>query len=136
MITKEQWSKLRAGCVLRYRRGDQWVLRTVLLGPADGIPPTRRSSGGVTLMKWTHSRFHNPCTTYFWADLKDKTEFTGMKVKGDLATYPEMRRIKQMFGAEALEMVLVRLNETRASWERIRKWYNARHSRQNAPQSP
>jgi hypothetical protein len=133
MITKEQWAKLGQGSVLRYKRGQTWVCRTVLLGPSDGFPASKANGGGVTLIKWQHSRFYNPTTTYFWSDLKDKTEFTGMKVKGELATFPEMRRIKQMFGAEALEMVLGRLNETRASWERIRKWADARYSRSGHP---
>lgn len=121
VITKEQWNKLGQGSLLRYKRGNRWVLRTVLLGPADSIPATRRNSGGVTLTKWNHSQFYNPTTTYFWTDLKDKTEWTGCRVKGELATFPEMRRIKEMFGAKALEIVLAKLNETRASWERIKK---------------
>lgn len=126
MITKEQWSKLRKGSILRYKHCETWVLRTVLLGPADGIPSTKRSSGGVTLIKWNHSRFDNPTTTYFWSDLKDKVEWTGCRIKSERATYPEMQRIKEMFGEKAMKLVERRLNETKKSWERIRKWQEAR----------
>jgi len=129
MITKKQWSKLRQGSVLRYKRGDTWVLRTVLLGPADGLPTSKANGGGVTLIKWNHSKFHNPTTTYFWADLKDKTEWTGCHIKGECATYPEMRRVRELFGDKAMAMVEERLDQTLKSWERIRKWSNARHCR-------
>lgn len=132
MITKEQWAKLGQGSVLRYKRGKTWVCRTVLLGPADGGASSNATGSGVTLIKWQHSKFYNPTTTYFWTDLKDKTEFTGMKVKGELATFPELRRIREMFGAEALDMVLARLSETRRSWERIKRWQEARYSRTGA----
>lgn len=122
MISKEQWSKLRQGSVLRYKRGQTWVLRTVLLGPADGLPRSKSNPGGITLIKWRHSRFDNPTTTYFWSDLKDKAEWTGCQIKHERATYPEMRRIRDMFGEKAMKLVEQRLDETKKSWERIRKW--------------
>lgn len=132
MITKEQWAKLGQGNVVRYKRGKTWVLRTVLHGPADGILGCRRSSGGITFLKWQHSKFHNPTTTYFWNDLKDKVEWTGCKVKGGLATYPEVRRIHEMFGEKAVQMVEKRMDEFQKTWERIRKWHSARYSPHSA----
>lgn len=126
MITKEQWMRLRQGSVIRYKRYDTWVLRTVLLGPADGIH-SRKSSGGVVLLKWKHSQFDNPTTTYFWTDLKDKIEVTCMKITSGPATYPEIQRIQEMFGQEAMEKVEKRLQHTKDCWQKISKWQKARH---------
>jgi hypothetical protein len=128
MITKQEWNRLKRGSVIKYTDGARFKYRTVLSGPAD-CGCTNPGAGGITLVKVRHSRFHNPTTTYFWNDLKDKIEYTGLRMKHPMPTSGEEVRAKEMFGLSAMDMVQERLDDTKACWEHIQKLVERKRAR-------
>lgn len=124
MITREQWNRLGKGSIVRYHNGSRWILRTVLSGPADpGYVVKKGKTGSITFVKIKDSYIHNPTTTYTYTDLKNKIEFTGMRIKPRQPTAAEQRNLRQMYGANAMQLVQERMDWREACHKRISHEY-------------
>lgn len=94
MITREEFLRLKQGDVLLVRtpKGRMYT-RTILQGPADEADP--HHGDAVYLPKLCRSWTRRAYTVYFWNELKDRAEVTGLKSKHLINTFEHERLLRQ-----------------------------------------